>query len=372
MKKLLFILHTSPPMHGAAKVGDFIKSSKKINQNFTTKYIQISSSSSLQDIGKVSIRKLLRNLTIIFKVFWSLCFFRPQILYFTVSVSGIAFYRDFLISILIKLFSKISKTKIYYHYHTKGVDAFTAHSFFKTFLVKFFLNNVNVILLSPELGKDLARFPCVNKVFFLPNGVADNFTSNIEFRQYLYKKLQQQQDNINILFLSNMLREKGFMDVLEFANRYRDISTVDMNFHFAGAWGSEEIKNEFVEYVKTHNLENRVFFHGFIEGEKKDRLFRTSHFLFFPTKNEAFGLVVPEAFSYGIPAVTSGQGSLPFIVSPTTGLIIDDFSELDSVFTNLLDKFLNLETSLKCRARYLDLFEESKFENNFLMILNDT
>ena len=30
--KLLCILHRSPPAHGAAKVGDFIASSKKLNE----------------------------------------------------------------------------------------------------------------------------------------------------------------------------------------------------------------------------------------------------------------------------------------------------------------------------------------------------
>ena len=36
--KLLCILHRAPPAHGAAKVGDFIASSKKLNKHFDCRF----------------------------------------------------------------------------------------------------------------------------------------------------------------------------------------------------------------------------------------------------------------------------------------------------------------------------------------------
>ena len=43
-QKLLCILHYSPPAHGASKVGDFIKSSEKLKDEFHCKFIKIKSS----------------------------------------------------------------------------------------------------------------------------------------------------------------------------------------------------------------------------------------------------------------------------------------------------------------------------------------
>ena len=60
MKKtrVLYILHRSPPMHGAAKVGDVIEASKKLNDEFDSYHITIKSSKTISDIGKVNLKKL--------------------------------------------------------------------------------------------------------------------------------------------------------------------------------------------------------------------------------------------------------------------------------------------------------------------------
>lgn len=60
--------------------------------------------------------------------------------------------------------------------------------------------------------------------------------------------------------------------------------------------------------------------HGFIskgtaEGRQKfDELMAKSHFLFVPTRAEAFGLVFCEANSYGIPSIATDVGGIPTIV----------------------------------------------------------
>ena len=46
-QKLLCILHYAPPAHGASKVGDFIKSSQKLKDEFDCRFIKIKSSISL-------------------------------------------------------------------------------------------------------------------------------------------------------------------------------------------------------------------------------------------------------------------------------------------------------------------------------------
>ena len=144
--KLLCILHRSPPAQGAAKVGDFIASSKKLNENFECRFITIKSSDTIADIGKVNFKKFYLVAELYVKVLWALLEFRPQKIYFTASIKSVALYRDLLVSTLWKAYKLFTAVEVYYHYHTKGVDEFVSTSERNLKLTRFFLNDVNLIL----------------------------------------------------------------------------------------------------------------------------------------------------------------------------------------------------------------------------------
>ena len=49
---ILFFLHLPPPVHGAAMMGEYIYNSKTINECFNCHYINLTTATNLQDIGK--------------------------------------------------------------------------------------------------------------------------------------------------------------------------------------------------------------------------------------------------------------------------------------------------------------------------------
>ena len=57
--KVLFILHIPPPVNGAAMMGKYLMDSELINSGFDADYINLSSSSSLDAIGKGGVGKIL-------------------------------------------------------------------------------------------------------------------------------------------------------------------------------------------------------------------------------------------------------------------------------------------------------------------------
>jgi hypothetical protein len=59
--KILFILHYPPPVHGAAVIGGYIKESVVINQAFNCSFINLSTSSTVEEIGKTPSIKLLNT-----------------------------------------------------------------------------------------------------------------------------------------------------------------------------------------------------------------------------------------------------------------------------------------------------------------------
>jgi hypothetical protein len=70
-KKVLFILHTPPPIHGSSMIGQFIKDSDLINNSFNTQYINLGTSKSIDEIGKKPIRKIFSYLSIIYKTLYN-------------------------------------------------------------------------------------------------------------------------------------------------------------------------------------------------------------------------------------------------------------------------------------------------------------
>lgn len=362
-QKLLCILHYSPPAHGASKVGDFIKSSEKLKNEFDCRFIKIKSSDTIGDIGKVNFKKIYFVLELFFKILFMVLIFRPDKIYFTASVRGIAFYRDLLFSNIWKIYKLFTSCDVFYHYHTKGIKEFIISDRNKK-LTRYFLNDINLVLLSPMLESDFEDVKTYNKVLYLPNGVEDSYDKD-SFESYISKK---DFNKTNILYLSNMIKEKGYFEVLKLAPKYAD---KNYHFHFAGGWQKNEDEKEFFEYIKNNNLEKTVTFHGFVNGDQKKELFEKSNIFIFPTryKNEAFPLSVLEAFSYGLPCLSTDEGSIPFIIDKSSGIVVNDLDKLDLAFEEMLEKYINIETARYCRKRYLENFSLEQFEKNLLEVL---
>jgi glycosyltransferase involved in cell wall biosynthesis len=363
--KLLCILHYSPPAHGASKVGDFIKSSEKLQNEFDCKFIKIKSSDTIGDIGKVNFKKIYFVIELFLKILFTVLIFRPDKIYFTASIRGVAFYRDLLLSSIWKVYKLFKKCEVFYHYHTKGIKNFVKSERNRK-LTKFFLKDINLVLLSPMLESDFEDVNTYKKVFYLPNGVEDNYDEK-SFESYISKK---DFSKLNILYLSNMIKSKGYFEVLKLANTYKD---KNIQFYFAGGWQDKEDEKDFFKYIKENCLESNVTFHGFVNGKQKKELFEKSHIFLFPTryKNEAFPLSILEAFSYGLPVLATDEGSIPFIIDERSGMVVnslDNLDNLDVAFEKMIEEYINIDTSRYCRKRYLENFTLNKFEDNLVEI----
>ena len=359
--KLLCILHRSPPTHGAAKVGDFISESKKLNEKFDCQFITIKSSNTIGDIGKINFKKLYLVVELYIKIFIALIFFRPDKIYFTASINNIAFYRDILLSTLWKCYKLFKKTDIYYHYHTKGINKFVSISKKNLKLTNFFLKDVNLILLSPLLKKDFEKITTYNEILYLPNGIDNNINNFENYINIKYTNINK----INVLYLAHMIKEKGYWNVLELA---KNSKKKNVHYHFAGNWGDKKQKEEFLIFINKYHLEKNITYHGFVSGEEKANLFKEAHILIYPSQNDAFPLTILESLSYGVPILSTNEGSIPFIVDEKSGIIVSNLNDLSIELDNAIDNLINKKASIYCRKRYLKNFTLDKFENNLVEV----
>lgn len=112
----------------------------------------------------------------------------------------------------------------------------------------------------------------------------------------------------------------------------------DVSLHIAGTGSLEEelrIKKE----VSTLGLQNRIYFHGFVENVGD--LIANSSALLVPSQDyESFGLTILEAMALGIPVVATNVGGIPEVLKNGGGLVVskDDTVEFGKAALKILEE----------------------------------
>lgn len=366
-KKVLFILHYSPPIHGASKVGDSIKNSDVLKDAFITDYIKIKSSNSIDEIGKFGLSKILLFLQLWFNVALKLITFRPQVIYYTLSPKGFAFYRDFCTILPIKLYNAISGCKLVFHFHSRGIKSFTESSKIGLLLTNFLVKDACLVFISKIMKTEVALLKGYNNLFFLKNGVDDNLSTEA-FEACVEQRIKA--PIFNVLYLSNMMKGKGYDKVLHLAREFKNRGVENIHFNFAGAWSSDADKTYFHKYINEQKLEKMVTYHGLVKGDKKKEVFSQANVFVFPSryKREIFPLSLLEALSYGLPIISFDIGATADIVTKDVGTLTDE-AHLFSALKLYFDNRRNSELMHVCRQTFLEKYTTNAFENNLKAIV---
>lgn len=81
--------------------------------------------------------------------------------------------------------------------------------------------------------------------------------------------------------------------------------------------GAEEVR----DYVRAHNLAQRVEFPGYVNETRLGELYAQAAALVFPSLEEGFGLPVLEAMARGLPVVAARAGALPEVAGDAAVLV---------------------------------------------------
>ena len=361
-KKVLLILHLPPPIHGAAMMGQYIRDSALLNEEFEADFINLSTSTQMKEIGKGGWKKISNTLKIQAKVLKALTRKRYDLCYFTLNSTGPGFHKDLLVVAILKLFGK----KTVYHFHNKGIRNSTI-GWFKNLLYKFAFRNSKSILLSPSLYRDFDRYVARQDVFFCPNGIPVQFMEEAGRQIAMRRKY-------NLLFLSNMVVDKGVYVLLDACRMLKQQGYV-FECNFVGAW-ADISEAAFQERVSALGLEDEVVAHGPVYNGYKQRFLENADIFILPTLKECFPLVLLEAMSYGLPVVSTEEGGIPDIVEEQrTGLLVPthDAAALAGKIAMLLDDpGLRKKYGNEGKQRFLNYFTIEKFEQNFVAALHSS
>ena len=306
--KILFCLHLPPPVHGAAVVGQQIHDSQLIRDTFDCAFVNYSTSGSLGEIGRFSIRKIVSVLQFIESIRTKINKERPQLVYITPSLSGWAFYRDWLMVRMIKRQNR----PVIAHFHNKPPIAFT-RKWYNKLLYKSFFEGLHCIFLADCLAQTFKDYAQPQLVHICPNGMPDQV-----------KEGQQKASSkpYTFLFLSNMMEDKGVIVLLEACALLKKRGC-DFRCNFIGQW-SDITEQRFNSLCAGLEVSDNVHAYGGVYGAEKALYFSSADAFVFPTyyPAECLSLVVLEAMQWALPVITTDEGALSEVVDADCGIIV--------------------------------------------------
>lgn len=185
----------------------------------------------------------------------------------------------------------------------------THHFHNKTFIYKWLLSNIDVLLSNSSVNENhtLKIFP-VKKHFINHIGVNEN--------TYIPDESKKQTNTIELLSVGRLIPIKGHRmllnSVLELRNKYHFKLTII---------GDGPLKIEYNKFIKKHNLDDFVKIIGPIKKQDVIEYYQKSNLLIMPSLDnnkdgkEGLGTVIIEAAMCNLPVIASNSGGIPDIIN---------------------------------------------------------
>jgi len=363
-KKILFITPLPPPDYGSALSSQMCLSILENSKDVEVKSIKINYSENMKDIGKFNLSKLSGFFKVLKAIKKEITSFKPDFVYLVPATSGLGLMRD---SLFVKKIKKLHSGKIILHVRSRITEKNKKKHFN---IYKKMFEKTRVIVLGESLIEDVASFVKKENLEVLPNAIK-NEVSEKEFNQTI--KERNKSNSFNLLFLSNMNKEKGWFKVLESCVILKSKS-IPFNCFFVGEWATKKDKELFENFVKEHNLQEHITYLGKKIGKEKNKILAQSDILLFPTdyKLETFGRVIVEAMMFGMPVIANSIASIPSIIeNKKTGFLLKENSPKE-IASNIeilqRNKSLRLKMGVEGRKRFLKNYELTDYKSKFIKL----
>ena len=351
-KKILLIGPLSPPITGVSICNEKIISQLSKGENWSIEAINTAIVSFNENIGAFSVRKVYINLK---PYFFLYKIFKSNIVYVTIGQTfwGVLKSYPFL------LLSKIAGKKRVIHVHGNYLKTeYNCLSGVKKKIFKKVLKTCDSgIVLSEKLKDNLTPFLKEDNIHIIKNFVDNDFL-DISFQKGFNKSLKE----LKILYLSNLMTEKGIFDLLN-ALKILDQRGIEYEANLAG-----EIDKEIEKEIHTiiNSLKN-VKLHGVVKGKEKRDLLLQSNVFVLPTyyKMEGQPISILEAMATGNIIFTTNHAGISDIFSVNNGQFIKKRSPEDLAIK--LEKVsVNLSNQRKIMIHNVEYAQEIFTEKRFI------
>lgn len=353
-----------PPVHGAALRNLSLLNSEMINNKFEVHSLPLKFIDNMKDLGKFSFRKIFLMIKYSLDLSRILLTRKIDLVYFTMSPSGGAFYRDILFITIIKLFRKNRVL----HFRVKGIKK-TSESMLGRMLVKYAFRGSEIVCLSKHHMLDVEGLT-TNPPFHVPNGIK----VETEFLHLVNDNNTPDGCTAKILFLSNLSRKKG---VPELIDALSDLNTRGYKFS-ASLVGSEWDMSfgDVNKLIRNAGLKDMVTVEGPKFGKEKFTFIAQSDIFVFPTYFELFPGVVLEAMMFGKAIVSTLEGSIPEMIDHGINGILTEqrnVKQLADGIAFLIDNpEIRKKMSKQARDKFFKEFTLESFEKKMLAVFEQS
>lgn len=322
-----------------------------------------SSFSSGANLGRV-----FQILKILFQVFKKRK--NKDIIYLTVAESFAGNLRDLFIYTI--CFSNLKRTIIHMLGGARMNSILDPGNGLQFRINRFFLSKLPTIIVEGQSQFDtFLNVAQKDRIKIIPN-FAEDFLF-IEESQ-IYEKFKKMMP-LKILFLSNMLYGKGYLELIEAYKSLPQIKKQQILLDFAGAFDSEKEKTYFLEKIVN---EKQVTYHGSVKGENKKNLYHDAHIFclptYYPYEGQPFCIV--EAMAAGNVIITTNHSGIGYIFkNGTNGIEVEkqSVSALSQLLQNVLSNSNQLLTfALTNKNEANQKYTQEKYLNKMINIIYST
>lgn len=137
------------------------------------------------------------------------------------------------------------------------------------------------------------------------------------------------QDNI-ILYAGAVNERKGYNDLLKAFGLIKE-KIPEWKVVFAGNGEIEKGK----ALSRQLGIESQVEFTGWVTGKEKEKLFRRAKIFCLPSYAEGFPMAVLEAWSYGLPVITTPVGGIPDVAKDGENMLLFNSGDIFKLAENI-------------------------------------
>lgn len=365
--KILFIAPLPPPIDGQSKASKVLFDALTSDKANTVEVINYNKTNYKNGIknGSVSIKRLTEIFTVLKKIFLSN---GNDIVYLSLSESTAGNIKDLLIYLI--CFRKHSNM-IVHMLGGAGMKKILEKGNFQSKLNGYFINRLGGVIVESKLNFDVfSKVISSEKIHIVPNFAEDFlFVSTEEI-----EKKFQNTNPLQILYLSNLIPGKGYLELLEAFTQLSDELKQKVKIVFVGGFESKENETEFLNQIQLHK---QLSYYGtFVNGEEKRQLYCNSHIFCLPTYYPFEGqpISILEAYATGCFVMTTNHSGIPYMFTDNiNGFEVQKQSANSiklAIEKILLSQNKLLPTAILNRDVALEKYRTSIFQNSLVKIIN--
>lgn len=331
--------------------------------------VNISPKSLVKNQGTFNLKRALEYGQIFGRFFFKLLK-RNKVLYLTIAQSRVGFLRD----LMMIFFAKVFRCRVICHIHGGNYDGFYEEQprWLKKLISKTLRKVDKLIILGKGLETMFSFDPNLKaKINVVPNGLPSEL-------QTLPKKGKALTGNepVRLLFLSNLIESKGYLEVLEAVRILVDRYKLNVSCHFCGEFiqnvtddkrvqSAEDGKKIFRDFVLKHGLETNVRYLGVVSGEKKVEELRAAHFFILPTNYRFEGqpISIIEAMAYGCVLISTRYRAIPDLLQEGQNGYFVDYGDANGIAEHIRDLVSDPQRYHRMSNASIQIYQ-SKFTRN--------